>query len=66
MLGLRTQWGIDIEELELKFGKQNSTYFQQEIQKYIAEGKVEFTHPIYRLSNQGKLFADGIAGDLFL
>ena len=66
MLGLRTQWGIDIDELELKFGKQNSTYFQQEIQKYIAQGKVEFTHPIYRLSNQGKLFADGIAGDLFL
>ena len=65
MLGLRTQWGININELKEKFGTQNLAYFKQEIQKYIENGKVEYTPPIYRLSNQGKLFADGIAADLF-
>jgi oxygen-independent coproporphyrinogen-3 oxidase len=66
MLGLRTQWGIDIKELQSKFGQEKTQYFQKQIQKYLSQEKLVFENGIYRLSNQGKIFADGIAGDLFI
>jgi oxygen-independent coproporphyrinogen-3 oxidase len=66
MLGLRTQWGIDIKELQSKFGQEKTQYFQKQIRKYLSQEKLVFENGIYRLSNQGKIFADGIAGDLFI
>ena len=66
MLGLRTQWGIDVKELESKFGDDKTQYFKKQIQTYIAQDKVVFENGIYCLTNQGKIFADGIAGDLFV
>jgi oxygen-independent coproporphyrinogen-3 oxidase len=66
MLALRTQWGVNKNELESKFGSQRLMYFENQIQKYILQEKVIYQDSVYRLSNQGKLFADGIAGDLFL
>ncbi len=66
MLGLRTQWGIESQELETKFGSDKMQYFQKQIQTYLSQEKVVFENGIYRLSNQGKIFADGIAGDLFI
>ena len=66
MLGLRTQWGIDIQELAAKFGSDKKQYFQKQIQTYLSQEKVVFENGLYRLSNQGKIFADGIAGDLFI
>jgi oxygen-independent coproporphyrinogen-3 oxidase len=66
MLALRTQWGVNKNELESKFGSQRLMYFENQIQKYILQEKVIYKDSVYRLSNQGKLFADGIAGDLFL
>ncbi len=66
MLGLRTQWGINEKELERKFGKERLLYFRAQIQNHIAQEKVVFNDSIYRLTNHGKTFADGIAGDMFL
>jgi len=66
MLGLRTQWGIDIEELKMKFGQKNVDYFEKQIQKYILQSMLIKQSSVYKLSNKGKQFADGIAGDLFL
>jgi len=66
MLALRTQWGVNEKELESKFGSQKLMHFQKQIQKYILQEKVIYQDSVYSLSNQGKLFADGVAGDLFL
>jgi len=65
MLGLRTQWGVNEKELELKFGSEKQEYFIKQIQKYISNEKVVYKDGIYCLSNKGKQFADGIAADLF-
>jgi len=65
MLRLRTQWGISEKELVLKFGSEKHAYLKKQIQKYISNEKVYFENGIYRLSNKGKSFADGIAADLF-
>jgi len=65
MLGLRTQWGVDEKELSVKFGVEKLAFFKNNIQKYIQQSKVKYQNGIYRLTNNGKSFADGIASDLF-
>ncbi len=65
MLGLRTQWGVNEKELVVKFGSEKHAYFKKQIQNYISNEKIYFENGIYRLSNKGKSFADGIAADLF-
>jgi len=66
MLALRTQWGVNISELEHKFGTKNTEFFKSQIEKYISQDKVIYQSGVYKLSDKGKHFADGIAGDLFL
>ncbi|MCL6523046.1 MAG: radical SAM family heme chaperone HemW [Thermoflavifilum sp.] len=65
MLRLRTAEGVDIREIEQRFGWGYVQYFQQIMKPYVDQGWVIqcFTH--YRLSRQGKLFADRIAADAF-
>jgi len=65
MLALRTQWGVDEKELSEKFGIEKLAFFKNNILKYIQQSKVEYQNGIYRLTNSGKSFADGIASDLF-
>lgn len=70
MIGLRTKHGIDLgyvdlhfdkkRELMLKIGNEDQSMFEWEIKR--SEKGTAF---IYRLSNQGKHFADRIASNLF-
>ena len=66
MTSLRTSWGCDTEHILNGFGENYATYFQRKIQKYLKENKVIQKGSIYILTDTGKLFADGIAGDLFV
>ena len=66
MLGLRTQWGINIDELLNRFGEKRKEFFERNIQKYIVDEKVFVEHNIYKLTQIGKAFADGIASDVFI
>ncbi len=66
MTSLRTSWGSDTEHILNSFGEKYVTNFWQSIQKYLKEGKVTKTGSTYILTDTGKLFADGIAGDLFV
>ena len=66
MLGLRTQWGISEKELKSQFGPNKLAYFTKQIQAKVQEGRVFFEDGIYRLSDKGMSFADGIASDLFV
>lgn len=70
MTGLRTKWGIDLSYIETQFGKkkevmnkigaEDQTMFEWEIKR--SENGTAF---IYKLSNKGRHFADGIASNLF-
>ena len=66
MTSLRTSWGCDTEHILNGFDKKYVAYFQRKIQKYLKENKVIQKGSIYILTDTGKLFADGIAGDLFV
>ncbi len=65
MISLRTSRGCDTEHILNGFGKKHVVYFERKIQKYLVEQKVTRKDNTYILTDTGKLFADGIAGDLF-
>ena len=62
MTGLRTIWGVNMEQLSPEF----QTYFQQKISPFIHQGKIQKQGKIFTLTTQGKLFADNIAMELFV
>jgi oxygen-independent coproporphyrinogen-3 oxidase len=66
MLGLRTQDGVDAAQLEKIFGPDKRRYFESGITAFIDKNQVLNNGTLYRLSEDGKLFADGIAGALFV
>jgi oxygen-independent coproporphyrinogen-3 oxidase len=66
MTSLRTSWGCDVKHIENVFGEQYSKHFSQSAHKYIVGKKLYRKGSTYTLTAQGKLFADGIAADLFL
>ncbi|MEO6831495.1 MAG: radical SAM family heme chaperone HemW [Chitinophagaceae bacterium] len=65
MTSLRTKWGCDLDKIERDWG----SAFVQEILKgaapYIAQEKLTFQERKLTLTRSGRLFADGIASDLF-
>lgn len=64
MTGLRTMEGIDMEYIQKQFGNAAVEEISVRAQQYVPE-KMVFTHQRLRLTDRGKLFADGIAADLF-
>lgn len=66
MTSLRTSWGCDIEKIERDYGKSYANHFLKNIKKYLENGEMLKENNTYFLSEEGKLFADGIAADLFL
>ncbi len=65
MTALRTSWGCDTEHIANIFGIQAKKRFENEIQPFVNRGEVINKEGIYLLTNKGKLFADGIAAQLF-
>ena len=66
MTSLRTSWGCDIDKIERDYGKSYAHHFLKNIKKYLENGEMLKENNTYFLSEEGKLFADGIAADLFL
>lgn len=65
MTSLRTMWGTNLNSITQKWGANTTADLLEKASKYIENGKVAVTDNHLILSAQGKLFADGIAGDLF-
>ena len=66
MTSLRTMWGVDVEYIRKNFGDKFSEKFKKEIKRYIYEGKIYQKDEKYILTDNGMLFADGIASELFV
>lgn len=66
MTSLRTSWGCDIEKVAAKYGGSYSEHFLKNIKKYLESGEMLKDFNTYRLTDEGMLFADGIAAELFI
>lgn len=66
MTSLRTMWGVDVNHIRENFGVECSERFEKEIKRYITEGKICQKGSKYILNDDGMLFADGIAAELFV
>jgi oxygen-independent coproporphyrinogen III oxidase len=66
MVSLRTMWGCDLNKVKERFGKDNANYFSGHADRYLTTGEMIKKNDIYYLTDEGTLFADGIASDLFL
>ena len=65
MTSLRIIEGLDLDYVKEKFGKERSNRIQMESSKYESTGKLKTESGRIILTKEGKLFADGIASDLF-
>ncbi len=63
---IRTSEGVNKNYLEKKFDSNTVNYFEKEIKKWIRKRWINHRINSYRLSNNGKLFADLISQDLLL
>ena len=66
MTSLRTMWGCDIEFIRSNFGAKYSERFKKLTKKHILSGKMYPKDRNYILTDNGMLFADGIAAELFV
>ena len=65
MTSLRTMEGINLEKISKSFGKEKAQVILTEAHKYLLTGKTTMQSGCIKLTNEGKLFADGISADLF-
>lgn len=63
---LRTIFGINSEEITIKFGDSYAVHLKKHIQKYIQQGLIINKNSTYKLTNQGKLLADVLSSDLMI
>lgn len=65
MTSLRTMEGLDLSIVRSKFGNKSYDMLKSESRKYIDGKKLQEENERLVLTKEGKLFADGIAADLF-
>ena len=65
MTSLRTMWGLDLEKVQRDFGKNYAEQTIKLAKPFVSNGKLFAENSIIKLTNKGKLFADGIAAELF-
>lgn len=66
MTGLRTIWGVNLNEIQIKFGEKNYTNLTKNSSKYIDNETIIIQNNHMILTEKGKFLADGIASDLFI
>jgi oxygen-independent coproporphyrinogen-3 oxidase len=65
MISLRTMEGSQLPVVAERFGYPKAEELLRKAERYIKAGKVENHRSVLKLTNEGKLLADGIAADLF-
>ena len=76
MTGLRTIWGISLDEIKTEFGEHVLKHLKTSAEKYINDGFLELTSNDsdnykgctgkLKITQKGKFLVDGIASDLFM
>ncbi len=65
MTSLRTMWGCDLQKVEREWGGEYRDEIVEAAKVYLKDGRLFIREQKLILTNAGKLFADGVAGDLF-
>lgn len=65
MTSLRTMWGTSVTKITSEFGKSHAEQTLKLITPFVKEGKLILQGDTIKLTDEGKLFADGIAAELF-
>jgi len=66
LTGLRTKWGCNLTEIENLVGEKWQNANKEVLRKYFAQNFLQLNNQTLTLTNEGKLFADRVASDLFL
>jgi oxygen-independent coproporphyrinogen-3 oxidase len=64
LTGLRTMWGINLQELEKRFGVELLDYCMNNVQPYLNRGLVRQEGSKLILTREGFFISDGIMSDL--
>ena len=65
LTSLRTIWGCNLDTIGEKFGNEIQNSVRNKIEKHITSHHITLSDSVFTLTGEGKLFADGIAADLF-
>jgi len=66
MTSLRTIWGCDLNRIRREFGEEFAVRSSQLAAQFIDSGLMVEKEGVFYLTDEGKLFADGIASELFV
>jgi oxygen-independent coproporphyrinogen III oxidase len=66
MTSLRTMWGCDLAYIEKTYGAEEKNRILDLSKSPLDKGYIEIKNEIIFLTDEGKLFADGIASELFI
>ncbi|MBS1777909.1 MAG: radical SAM family heme chaperone HemW [Bacteroidetes bacterium] len=66
MTSLRTSWGCDLSHITTKWGSDYLTQIMKDTQQFIEQDKMVLKDNHLLLTIKGKLWADRIAGELFI
>ncbi len=65
MTSLRTMWGCDLKQIEMKFGKDLLSHLKREAKRYLENEILVEEGNILLLTDKGKFVADGVISELF-
>jgi oxygen-independent coproporphyrinogen-3 oxidase len=65
MTSLRTMEGLDVQLVASRFGEKAAGELQQASKLFLEAGNIQWHNGNLQLTRQGKLFADGMAAELF-
>lgn len=66
MTSLRTTWGTDLQHIAQHWGDDHAKEILESSHEHQEKGLLQQKEDILLLTHKGKLFADGVAGDLFV
>jgi oxygen-independent coproporphyrinogen-3 oxidase len=64
LTGMRTKWGVNLSELESRFGAQMKSFCLKNARKYIDQGFLSLDNETLKLTRKGIFISDGIMSDL--
>lgn len=65
MTRLRTKYGVNLEDIQEKFGEKYKLHFLKEADRFLQDGLMENSDETFHITPNGKFLSDGIAADLF-
>lgn len=65
MIGLRTIWGVDLNQLKRSFPEHWVSEMLGEAEVHLRSGKLKLSDDKLLITDSGRFYADGIASDLF-